>query len=195
MVQDACSRQPTKPGRSTPPIRTTVRLLPALLPLPTTSWRFQSASETCGADICRVLIVAETGNLVDLSFHDPVLLRFFVDENQGNCLDERTLDASFFTQSRLPGVPCFRDATNPIGINMVSMKQSTRGDSMHGDNVSISEYFRVVFDSRRLVCAVALGTFALGAFYGALNQPMYRADALVQIGTQTSSSSDTEALG
>src|SRR6201999_1104547 len=81
------------------------------------------------------------------------------------------------------------------GINMVSMKQSTRGDSMHGDNVSISEYFRVVFDSRRLVCAVALGTFALGAFYGALNQPMYRADALVQIGTQTSSSSDTEALG
>jgi len=139
--------------------------------------------------------VADTGNLVDLSSHDSVLLRFFVDENQGNCPDERTLDASFFTQSRLPGVPCFRDATNPIGIYMVSMKQSTRGDSMHGDNVSISEYFRVVFDSRRLVCAVALGTFALGAFYGALNQPMYRADALVQIGTQTSSSSDTEALG
>ncbi|BBU31524.1 tyrosine-protein kinase involved in EPS biosynthesis [Burkholderia sp. THE68] len=78
---------------------------------------------------------------------------------------------------------------------MASMKQDTHGDSMHGDNVSISDYFRVLSDSWRLVCMVALGILALGAFYGALNPPMYRADALIQIGSQNSSSSDAEALG
>jgi len=78
---------------------------------------------------------------------------------------------------------------------MASMKQDTHGDSMHGDNVSISDYFRVLSDSWRLVCMVALGILALGAFYGALNPPMYRTDALIQIGSQNSSSSDAEALG
>jgi tyrosine-protein kinase Etk/Wzc len=42
---------------------------------------------------------------------------------------------------------------------------------------------------------VALGTLALGALYGAVIQPVYRADALVQIGAQTSSSPEAEALG
>ncbi|WP_321798084.1 polysaccharide biosynthesis tyrosine autokinase [Caballeronia sp. J97] len=70
-----------------------------------------------------------------------------------------------------------------------------RDDSMHGDSVSISDYVRVIIDGRRLVCMVALGTLALGALYGAVNPPVYRADALVQIGTQTSNSPEAEALG
>ncbi|WP_061119083.1 MULTISPECIES: polysaccharide biosynthesis tyrosine autokinase [unclassified Caballeronia] len=78
---------------------------------------------------------------------------------------------------------------------MTSMKQGMHDDSMHGDGVSISDYVRVIIDGRRLVCVVALGTLALGALYGAVIQPVYRADALVQIGAQTSSSPEAEALG
>ena len=94
-----------------------------------------------------------------------------------------------------PGRAPLSGAMDLIGKHMTSMKQGMHDDSMHGDGVSISDYVRVIIDGRRLVCVVALGTLALGALYGAVIQPVYRADALVQIGAQTSSSPEAEALG
>ncbi|RZF24861.1 polysaccharide biosynthesis tyrosine autokinase [Paraburkholderia sp. UYCP14C] len=78
---------------------------------------------------------------------------------------------------------------------MASMKQITRDDPLQSDEVSISDYLRTIGESWRLIGMIALSVLALGSIYGMMHPTLYRADALIQIGTPTSSSSDAEAMG
>jgi tyrosine-protein kinase Etk/Wzc len=78
---------------------------------------------------------------------------------------------------------------------MSSSKPMTNGSLHHADAVSISEYLRVLVENRRLIVLVALAVFAAGASYAALQSPMYRSDALIQIGPVATSSSEADALG
>ncbi|MGF6810916.1 tyrosine-protein kinase Etk/Wzc [Paraburkholderia sp. Clong3] len=78
---------------------------------------------------------------------------------------------------------------------MASRKQITRDDPLQGDEISISDYLRTIGESWRLIGMIALGVLALGLLYGLMHPTLYRADALIQIGTPASSSPEAEALG
>lgn len=49
------------------------------------------------------------------------------------------------------------------------------------DEISLSRFFAVISESRRLIAAITFVTSALGAGYAFLSAPVYRADATVQV--------------
>jgi tyrosine-protein kinase Etk/Wzc len=73
---------------------------------------------------------------------------------------------------------------------MKSPPEHRRIEPASADDAHLSDYLSVLVDNWRLIASVAATVFVLGAIYAFLGQPIYRADALIQVEDNTPSTSD-----
>jgi tyrosine-protein kinase Etk/Wzc len=73
---------------------------------------------------------------------------------------------------------------------MKSLPEHRRIEPAPADEAHLSDYLSVLVDNWRLIAAIAAAVLLLGALYAFLGQPIYRADALIQVEDNTPSTSD-----
>jgi tyrosine-protein kinase Etk/Wzc len=73
---------------------------------------------------------------------------------------------------------------------MKSLPEHRRIEPAAADEAHLSDYLSVLADNWRLIAAIAATVFVIGALYAFLGQPIYRADALIQVEDNSPSTSD-----
>jgi tyrosine-protein kinase Etk/Wzc len=73
---------------------------------------------------------------------------------------------------------------------MKSHPEHRRIEPASADDAHLSDYLSVLVDNWRLIASIAVSVFVLGVLYAFLAQPVYRADALIQVEDNTPTTSD-----
>jgi tyrosine-protein kinase Etk/Wzc len=73
---------------------------------------------------------------------------------------------------------------------MKSLPEYRRTEPASADDAHLSDYLSILLDNWRLITLIAAAVLVLGVAYAFLGQPVYRADALIQVEDNTPSTSD-----